>query len=230
MPPKEYAEVEDAARAVVNASALIKQTTGFSSQNLNFKHARLTPNARDVSLQAVAADIAIPAWVERRLGETRTSDDFWSYVRVCNLSELEDARQRGAARCAFYVEDETLRVKFSYDPEGEEHRLWYSPETWVATMLTGTVTGVSTIPGQFWPLVTGLAQLILIPQMRIRAAMDKQNPPNRVLLDAWDKMEVTLVALVGAVPNWADRLRHYAHGTRGGSRGRRRRPILSRGL
>lgn len=228
-PPKSYVEIEDSCRAVVHASALIKQVTGFSSQNLSFKHVRLNPNSRDVSLQG-AGDIAVPAWIERKLGDARTSEDYWQYVKVCNLANLEDARQRGASRCAFYVEDEILRVKFSYDPTGEEHRLWYSPQTWVATTLNSVVTGLSTTPGEFWPMVVGLAQLILIPTMRIRATMDKANPPSNQLLDAWDKMEQTLDALVGPVPSWADRLKHYAHSSRGGSRGRRRKPVLARGF
>lgn len=228
-PPPEYAATEDAARAVVHASALVKQVTGFSSQNLNFKHALLRPNSRDVSIASVG-DVAVPGWIERRLGGLNTTDDNWVYIRGCNLSEIEEARRRGVPRCAFYVEDEQLCVRFSYDPDGEEHRLWYSPESWIATTLNGIVVGVSTTPSAFWPLVVGLAQLILIPTMRIRAAMDKENPASKELISAWGKMEETLAKLVGPVPNWADRLKHYAHSARGGSRGRRRRPVLSRGF
>lgn len=226
-PPPEYAATEDAARAVVQASALVKQVTGFSSQNLNFKQVVIQPNARDVVVSGVG-DIAVPAWIERHLGGA--ADDNWKRVDGCNLSEIENARLRSAARCAFYVEDEQLHVRFSYDPEGEDHRLWYSPQTWIATTLNAPIMGTSTTPSEFWPLITGLAQLILIPSMRIRAAMDKQNPPSKELISAWGKMEETLVALVGPVPNWADRLRHYAHSARGGSHGRRRRPVLSRGF
>lgn len=229
-PPKEYCEVEDGARAVIHASALIKQVTGFSSQNLNFKHIPFRPSTRDVSV-AGAGDIAVPAWVERRLGlALNTTDDSWGYVRVCNLSEVEEARLRGAARCAFYVEDGALRIKFSYDPAGDEHRLWYSPQTWIATTLNSPIMGSATTPAEFWPLIVGLAQLILIPQIRVRAAMDKENPPSKQLLDAWEKLEDRLIRLVGPVPNWADRLKHYAHSARGGSRGRRRKPVLSRGF
>lgn len=219
--------MEDAARAVIHASALVKQVTGFSNQNLNFKHVPLRPNSRDVSL-ASAEDIAVPAWIERRLGAGRSTNDSWSYLRVCNLSELEDARQRGAARCAFYAEDEQLRVRFSYDPGGDEHRLWYSPQTWIATTLNASIMGASTTPTGFWPLIVGLAQLILIPQMRVRAAMDKENPAGKDLISAWNKMEESLRGLVGPVPSWADRLKHYAYGARGGSRGLRRKPVLSR--
>lgn len=213
----------------MHASALVKQTTGFSSQNLNFKSTILRPTTRDVIVAGVG-DIAIPAWIERRSGEVNTTDDFWSYIRVCNLSELEDSRQRAAARCAFYVEDEQLHVKFSYEPNGEDHRLWYSPQSWVATTLNSSIMGSSTTPSEFWPLITSLAQLILIPSMRVRAEMDKKNPPSKGLISAWDKMEESLALLVGPVSNWADRLKHYAHSSRGGSKGRRRRPVLSRGF
>lgn len=228
-PSKQYCEIEDAARAVVHASALVKQTTGFSSQNLNFKSTVLRPTARDIAVAGVG-DIAVPAWIERRLSAVNSTDDSWSHIRVCNLSELESARQTGAARCAFYVEDEQLHVKFSYDPDGEDHRLWYSPQTWIATTLNSSIMGSATTPSQFFPLITGLAQLILIPQMRVRAAMDKENPAGKDLVSAWDKMEQSIALLVGPVPNWADRLKHYAYSARGGSRGRRRRPVLSRGL
>lgn len=232
MPSKELCEIEDSARAVTHALALLKQHSNFSAQNLDLKVYEWSPADRDVSLQAIT-DMAIPAWVERKLTtNTNSDDDYWAYVPICDMADLEDARLRGEFRCSFYIDDEAnaMRVKFSYNPDNliyKTHRLWYSPNVTIAEEFNAVLldTQNTGLLENFFPMVSGMAELELIPTMRIRAAMNKD--PNTLLISAWDKREAYLT---GKVAVWKDRFNHYVFGERGSRRGRRRRNILPRGI
>lgn len=227
-PPKELCEVEDAARAVIQSLALVKQVTSFSGQNLALRKYEWEPSSREESLVA-APDISVPAWVERQVG---LDPDYWQYVPTCNLAVLEESRLTGAPRCAFFTEDGQLMIRFSYDPSTlsyPTHRLWFDPNVFIVEMFDDLALDSQTtaVPGNFWPLISGFAEQILISTMRIRAAMNKENPASKDLISAWDKREAFLVRTVGLLPTWADRLQHFAYGSRGARRGRRRRPILA---
>lgn len=228
-PPKEWLEVEDAARAVTQALQLTKQVTTFSSQNLDLRHYDWEPSSRDESLLG-APDISVPAWVERQIS---TNDD-WRFVPTCNLADLEDARMRGEYRCAFYVELGQLRIRFSYNSEDQayqSHRLWYDPAPWLAESLNDLALDTQTtgIPSNFAPLISGMAEINCISTMKIRAAMNTENPASAALIAAWDGREKLLLMIVGAMPTWADRLKHFAYGARGERKGVRRRNVLRRG-
>jgi hypothetical protein len=232
MPPKELCEIEDAARAVTQSLALLKQHANFSSQNLDLRNYDWDPVDRDESLSAVT-DLAVPAWVQRKWSSTaNASQDYWVDVRVCNLAELESSRLRGEwGRCAFYIDQDNLvpdmRIAFSYNPTDysfRTHRLWYSPNPAIATAFNDVALDLRLLP-QFFPLVSGMAELELIPTMRIRAAMDKNG--NKDLVSAWDKRETYLESKVAI---WTDRFKHFAYGERGNRKGSRRRTILPRGM
>lgn len=230
-PDKSILEVEDAARAVTQALQLTKQVTVFSGQNLDFRKYEWSPASRDESLLGVP-DISVPAWVERQIAIG--TDDYWDFVPTCNLAVLEDARLRGDFRCAFYTEQGQLRIRFSYDPSilsYPAHRLYFDPTPWIAETFNDLAldTQGTAIPANFAPLISGMAEINCISTMRIRAEMNKDNPPSVGLLKAWDAREKLLLMTVGPMPTWADRLKHFAYGSRGARRGRRRRPILARG-
>lgn len=226
-PSKELIEIEEATRAVVHSLALLKQHSTLSSQNLNLQKYEWEPSSRSEILTG-AQGIAIPAWVERkRSSNANPSQDVWVDVRVCNLAELESSRLRGETRCAFHVEEGQMWITFSYDPldySYRTHRLWYSPDPVLAEAFNDSTAGLDLSPN-FFPLISGMAELELISTMRIRAAANKSS--SKELVDAWDKREIYLGAKVG---QWTDRFQHFAHGERGNRKGGRRRTILPRGM
>lgn len=231
MPAKELVEIEDAARAVTQSLALLQEHSSYSSQNLNLIAYEWEPQARDEILSGVP-DLAIPAWVERKWSSNSDTDqNFWQDVRVCNLAELESSRLRGEwNRCAFYIENGQMHIKFSYVPSDytyRTHRLWYSPDVQLAQAFNDTALGsvVTGISANFFPLVSAMSELELISTIRIRAAMNKES--NGPLVKALDQREVYLVGKVG---QWKDRFQHKVYGERGNHKGSRRRTILPRGM
>lgn len=228
-PPKELLEIEDLARAVTQTMAMLQQHSTFSSQNLNLTSYTWEPSGRTEALGAVP-DIALPAWVERKWNSNADeSQDFWQDVRVCNLSELETNRNRGDwNKCAFYIDGGQMYIKFSYDPTDytyRTHRLWYSADVILAAAFEDTVLGSQTtgISQNFFPYVSALAELELIPTIMIRAAMNKDD--NLKALGA--ALESRQTYLQGKVLVWNDRFKHWVSGERGSRRGGRRRLILN---
>jgi hypothetical protein len=226
--PKELCEVEEGARAVTHSLALLQQYSTYSSQNLNLRSYEWEPSARVESLLGVP-DIALPAWVERKWKtNVDPSQDFWQDVRVCNLSELETNRTRGDwNKCAFYIDEGQMYIKFSYDPTDytyRTHRLYYSPDVILAAAFEDTVLGsqATGISQNFFPLVSGMAELELISTIKIRAAMNKDD--NKALVSALDGRQAYLGVKVS---EWKDRFDHWTMGERGNRRGGRRRKILN---
>ena len=226
MPRKEICEIEDAARAVTHSLALLNQHTTFSAQNLDLRSYEWEPQTRDEVLSG-ASDVAVPAWIERRRNiNSDESDDTWAYVPTCELAVLESARERNLARCAFYIKDGQMHVKFSYNPRDyafPTHRLWYSANVNIAASLNDTAldTQATGLSANFFPMVSGMAELELISTMRIKQAMEKPNPD---LVEAWGKRETYLTGKVSA---WKDRFMHFTYGERV-RRGRRRQNVLGR--
>lgn len=228
-PPKEYWEVEDGARAVTHALALLKQHTTYSPQNLNLVPYDWEPSSRSEAITGIPEVTFLPAWVQRKWSSTTNpSQDYWVDVRVCNLAEIESARLRGEwNRCSFHVENGQMMITFSYDPQEysyRQHRLWYSPDVELAAAFNDSVSGMG-FNQNFFPLISGMAELEMISTMRIRAAGLKE--PNKELISAWDKREEYLVVKVA---EWKDRFQHFAYGERGNRKGGRRRSILPRGM
>lgn len=226
-PAKEFAEVEDCAKAVIHSLALLNQHASFSSQNLSLKPYEWEPSSRSELLTGVS-DIAIPAWVERKWSSNvDPNQDYWADVRVCNLAELETSRLRGESRCAFHIEDGQMWISFSYNPSDysyRTHRLWYSPDVQLAAAFNDSALGLSLSPN-FFPMVSSMAELEMIPTMQIRMASMKE--PNEILMKAWDKRATYLEAKVSV---WNDRFKHFVLGERGNRKGGRRRTILPRGM
>jgi len=222
-PDVKYCTVEDAARAVVHSIALLKQSASFSRQNLEILNYEWEASAREEQL--LALDACLPLWVERKVDQ-----DYWRFVPTCNLSVLEDARMRGDFRCAFFSEDGVLKVRFSYLPTDlafRTHRLRYEPslfnaETFSDILLDSQGTGISSA---FFPLVSALAELELIPTMKIKAAQEPN--PNVILINAWTDRQDYL-AIKAA--EWHRRYRQWAFGERSGIRGRRRRSLVAKGI
>lgn len=226
--PKELWEVEDGVRAVLHSLALLKQHTTYSPQNLDLKPYTWEPSDRAEALSG-PPDLALPAWVERKWSSNvDASQDYWVDVRVCNQSELESSRLRGEwNRCAFRIEDGIMQIAFSYNPADysyRTHRLWYSPDVQLAEAFNDDAFGLS-LNKNFFPLVSGMAELEMIPTIQIRIA--QQKPPNELLAKALDKRASYLEAKVSV---WRDRFQHAVYGERGNRRGGRRRPILPRGM
>lgn len=226
--PKEYWEVEDGARAVTHALALLRQHTNYSPQNLNLIPYEWEPSTRSEAITGVPETSFLPAWVQRQAGSTQnTSDEYWVDVRVCNLAELESARLRGDTRCSFHLNNGQMFITFSYNPQDysyRTHRLWYSPDVQLVEAFNDSAFDLAISPN-FSPLVSGMAELEMISTMRIRMAQEKE--PNKLLIDAWGKREEYLTSKVSV---WMDRFTHQAYGERGNRKGGQRRTILPRGM
>lgn len=228
-PSKEYFEAEDGVRAVIHSLALLSQHTTYSPQNLNLIPYEWEPSARSEAITGVPETTFLPAWVQRKWSSnTNPSQDYWVDVRVCNLAELESARLRGEwNRCSFHVNNGQMYISFSYDPRDysyRTHRLWYSPDVQLVEAFNDSAFGLGLNPN-FFPLVSGMAEMEMISTMRIRAAALKE--PNKELMSAWDKREEYLT---GKLVEWKDRFKHFAYGERGNRKGGRRRSILPRGM
>lgn len=222
-PSVQYVHTETAARAVVHSIALLKQSATFSRQNLDVQTYEWDAASREEQL--LALDAALPLWVERKV-----DTDYWQFVPTCNLSVLEDARLRSEFRCAFFNSDGILKVRFSYEPTDlayATHRLRYCGSVFMVDALNDTVLNAqgTGIPENFWPLLTGLAELELIPTMKIKAA--QEDIVNLHLINAWTDRQEYLVSKVAV---WRREYQKWTNGERGSIRGRRRRPILVRGV
>lgn len=227
-PDKTVLEVEDTCRAVVHSLALLEQHSTYSPLNLALNHIDFIPQTRDFALDN-AVGIVVPAWVERQWVNSPTPFDYWHYVPVCNLADLESSRLRGQDRCSFYVEDGQMRIKLSYQPLENllwTYRLWYTVSPFGVEALNDTALDaqLTSIPQNFFPLVSGMAELEVIPTMMIRAAQLPE--PNKALMEAWQARQVYLTAKVA---EWSERFKMWAYGNRGARRGRRRRTILRAG-
>lgn len=228
-PPKEFFEVEDGARAVIHSLALLQQHLNYSPQNLNLVPYEWTPAARSEAITGIPSTSFLPAWVQRQWDtNVDSSDDYWVDVRVCNLAELESSRLRGEwNRCAFHVNEGQMYITFSYNPTDwtqRTHRLWYSPDIALVEAFNDSAFNMG-LNANFFPLVSGMAELEMLSTMRIRMAMLKE--PNKELIDAWGKREDYLM---GKMAEWKDRFRHWNYGERGNRKGGRRRTILPRGM
>lgn len=228
-PSKDFFEVEDGVRAVIHSLALLKQHTTYSPQNLELAHYDWDPSSRSEAITGVPETSFLPAWVQRKWSNNvDSSQDHWTDVRVCNLAEVESARVRGEwNRCAFHVSEGQMFITFSYVPSDyspSTHRLWYSPDARLVEAFNDVVFGPN-LNQNFFPLLSGMAELELIPTMQIRMASQKE--PNEILMKAWDKRQVYLENKVSV---WTDRFRHFAYGERGNRKGGRRRTILPRGM
>ena len=227
-PDKSVLEVEDVVKAVVESLALLEQHTTYSPLNLAISHLDFVPQTRDFPLDN-APGIIVPAWVERQWVNSPQPFDFWHFVPVCNLADLESSRLRWQDRCSFYVEDGQMHIKLSYQPLSNllwRYRLWYTVSPFGVNTLDDTALDASltSIPANFFPLVSGMAELEVIPTMMIRAAgLEK---PNEILMKAWEKRQEYLIGKVGV---WTERFKMFAYGNRGARRGRRRRNIIRAG-
>lgn len=231
MPPKEHVEIEDAARAVIQSLALLQQHATLSPQNLNLIAYEWEPNSRDEILSGIP-DLLLPAWVERQWSNNQNPDqDFWQDVRVCNLAELESYRLRGDwNKCSFYIDgQEQLHIKFSYAPQDytyRTHRIWYSPDVQLAEAFNDQALSVGQgIPANFFPLVSGMAEMELIPTYKLRLAMEDE--PSKAMFEALNDRFEYLSNKVGV---WQDRFHHHIYGERGNRKGGRRKTILPRGM
>lgn len=220
---KPLLETDDLARAVIHSLGLVKQSTDFSSQNLALQSYPFSPSGRDTTLSG-AADLSVPAWLERQIGTE--PHESWQMVPVVSLSALEPARNRGETRCAFYATNGMIHVRLSYFPSDysyPSYRLWYSSNPILASTLSDIALDaqVTALPANFWPMISGMAELEVIPTILIHLAQLKEKNPE--LADALKERQGYLAVKIGNVPNWGDRMSHWVNGARGQSGGRRRR-------
>lgn len=214
-PPKEWLEVEDAARACLKSLAFFNVSLTQSNQNQVIAKKDFQPTTREHSLTDVRG---VPLWVERKAGTE--PNESWVYVHACNLATIEESRSRGEDRCAFFNEGGRLKVKFTYTPNGETHRLRYDPDP----SLGETIDDPLTLPAAYYPLYSARARRAVIPVVMMNAAKC-ENKPEEFQLKAW---QASLAEAVAEMDDWQPLWRDFKSGSRGAARGRMRRPVLAR--
>lgn len=217
LPPEEWLPAEEAVRACTASLLFAEQSLTQSNQNQIISKKTFTPSAREHSLTDVQG---VPVWCERQVGTA--ADPVWRYIPAVNLASIDEAAERGDDRCAFFSENEQLRVRFSYLPSGsQEHRLRYDPNP----LLEQTVNDPLRVPAGFYPLYAARAKRIVIPVMLAYAAKDPENEPTEFQLLAW---QTALEEAERTLGEWKPLWEQHRLGSRGSARGRRRRPVLAR--
>lgn len=220
-PDKGLLEVEDAARALRDRLALRGLQLTHSGERLNVKRsAAFTPaqTQREKDLTGVVQ--GVPLWLERREGAAPY--ETWRYIPATNLSTVEEARERGDERCAFFKESGRWRVKLSDTPDGStQYRAVYAPNM----LDVGAVRDSLPVPEEFAVLAINEAALDLVPAVLRKLSSDRDNPPARELLAAW---EATVAGLNRIITDWMPLWNQRRLRGAGASRGRNRRSVLPR--
>jgi hypothetical protein len=221
-PAEEYLSVLDAYRAVTNALCYYLQILAQSNQNQIIRHVNFTPASRDVVMAQEDVPGSSPAWVERQIGNV--PNETFIYVPTCNLNALEDARERGEMRCAFYSEQGQLHIRFSYNPQDytyRTHRLWYDP----APQLANALNDPHGMPANFYPMPVARAITRCVPVMLIKSAQlqedGKEVSPQ--LIAGWEAASNVANA---EMKDFENRYKHYVFEAKGSERGRMRRNVL----
>src|ERR1700754_4566894 len=154
-PDKSMLETQDAVRAVIHALSLLEQHATYSALNLAINFIEFVPSTRAMPLDN-APGLVIPAFVERQWVNNPQPWDYWHFVPICNLADLEESRLRGQDRCSFYVMDGQMWIKLSYDPLQNllwNYRLWYTVNPFGAETLSDTALDaqLTAIPANFYP-------------------------------------------------------------------------------
>lgn len=216
-PPKEYFDVEDAARAASESLLFYTQGLAQSNQNQIIAKKLFTPASREHSLTDVRGTAA---WCERKVGTE--PDELWVYIPAVNLASIEEAAERGDDRCAFFNEDGKLKVRLSIKPTGaQQYRLRYDPDP----LLERTINDPLNLPVGFYPMYSARARRSAVSVMLANAAKDRENEPTEFQVLAW---RAILDEAERSLEEWKPQWELHRLGSRGSARGRRRRPILAR--
>lgn len=221
-PPEEYLSVEDAYRAVTNALAYYLQILVQSNQNQVIRKVTFTPRSRDYVLSQEDMPGSSPAWIERQIGDA--PNETFIYIPTCNVNALEDARERGEMRCAFYTENNELHVRFSYNPESYTpgtHRLWFDPSPQIANALNDP----HGMPSNFYPMVSARAITRCVPTLLIKSAQLQESGEevSGQLVEGWKAAAGVAMA---EMKDFENRYRHHVFESKGSERGRMRREVL----
>lgn len=218
-PPKDMLEVEDAARAVRDRLALRGLHLSQSGERLNVSHKDFTPTSgqREKDLSGLVA--GVPLWLERKEGVE--PNESWPFVTATNLATLEEARERGEERCAFYKEGGKLKVRLSDTPDGSTiYRVRYSP----SLLDVQTLADALPVPEELAPFIAAEAGLDLIPGIMRKLSADAENPPSRELIAAWGATASGLNRIASDwLPLWNQRRLRGP----GSARSRNRRSVLA---
>lgn len=217
-PPSFWLEAEDVARACVKSLAFFDISLTQSNQNQVIAKKEFTPASREVSLTDVRG---VPLWVERKEGTE--PNEVWVYVPAANLATVEEARERGEARVAFFAENNQLKVRFSYNPSdygNRPHRLRYDPDP----NLEYTPETAIALPAKFYQMYSARAVLDALQMLEINAA-NSEDKPTEAHYVAWSRTATRQREILDEMrPLW----NQHRLGSRGGARGRNRRPVLAR--
>ena len=218
-PPASYLEPEDVVAALRGTLAFYDLDLGQSNQNqvVNYKQFNTATREKEVG------DIGgVPLWLSRQTGAGATTG--WHFIPAVNFAAIEDAYECGDEACAFHARtDGKLRVTLSYVPRSNEtYRLWFDPNPSVQIALGDPLR----IPAAFYPMYVAHAVVELVTQMMLTAAkLPEGARPDEFTLAAWSSaLDRANNKLTEFKPLW--RVHKYA--SRGGARGRNRRPVLGR--
>jgi hypothetical protein len=98
----------------------------LARQNWLLQKWEFIPSDRDVLV--TASNFDIPVRLEILTSTTAPiSDDDYMDIRMVEHAELGNARKDGDMACAFYGIGPQTRLTLSFDPQGQNMRLWYEP-------------------------------------------------------------------------------------------------------
>lgn len=207
--------------ALAESFALRGLTSQQSAEGRYNKQVPIVVNSRD-TLLSQAADIALPSYVERRVG----SDPFvtWVYVPSCDKSLLEEARGRGEERCAFYrAGDGRWRLMLSDNPTGTTYRLFYYADPAIIATLEDPLP----LPVRFATMFKYDTQINVVPGMMARAAqLPEESQLNSAQLQA---ISAVLGHANAGLEKWEPLFKRELEGNKT-PRGRFRRSLLARGV
>lgn len=219
-PSKMLLEPEDAVRALRASLAFYDLQLGQSNQNQIVAPKVFTTATREKELADVRG---VPVWLERQTGTG--ANGGWHFVPAVNFASIEEAWERGDEACAFHARpDGKLRVTLSYNPAavGQAHRLWYDPDPSVQITLDDPLR----LPASFYPMFAARAVKACVPMMMNTAAkLSEDARPDEFTVKAW---AAALDAARDTLDEYKEVWRQHRLGSRGGARGRNRRPVLAR--
>lgn len=216
-PPREWLEPEDAVRAAIHTLAFYLLTQQQSAENRSHRNIEFVPAARDVSIQGLVADAMMVSFVERKFGSS--PNDSYTYLHNARLSDLEEARVRGDERCCVYKQDDELRFRTTYEPNGTTHRIWY----YIDPVLPQTLADNVRVP-RFGPMFVSAGIVKAGTTMKMRMVqLPKDRRPDELQLRCINDA----IAEAAATRLEWDALWKYDNQATKAPRGRNRRPVLA---
>lgn len=181
--PREILNTEQVMKGLAQSLALRGLARQQSEEGRQTKVISVSLSSRIAPLNQ--PDIAIPLYIERRMGfEPYTT---WQWIAPTKKDTVEECRVRGDLRSAFWKDDPTglWQVTLTYDPTGWMHQLNYYTDPAVAAMLGDPLP----LPTRFAFMFKYDTIINIIPGILMRnGLLDEKDQLNSTALSAINAM------------------------------------------